>query len=197
MERDHPPHQGQIFGFINLPSHTNIFYFHQGRILHTKAFATSTTATTVDDGGKPTRSTDLDNTTKHNCAMTKEKYVIFAILVLGLCPGLQHGTRQCKLSFLNMILDNFVTLTNLDAVYLLDEPTDKHAIACILARFSLLMLGADALTPVIAEKVWGQDDIPRTTPRWPEGRSRHHLPPPHLISLCGQQCLSSLAHHLF
>jgi hypothetical protein len=41
----------------------------------------------------------------------------------------------------------FVTLTNLAAVYLLDEPTHKRArVAHILARFSLL------------EHVWGQDD---------------------------------------
>ncbi len=66
--------------------------------------------------------------------MTKEEYVTFAIIVLGLRPGLQHGTRQTGSSLLNMLLDNFVTLTNLTAVYLLDEPTDKRALACILAR---------------------------------------------------------------
>ncbi len=54
-----------------------------------------------------------------------------------------------------MLLDNFVTLTNLTAVYLLDEPTDKHTLACILARLSLLMLGTDALTSAIVERVWG------------------------------------------
>ncbi len=59
-----------------------------------------------------------------------------------------------------MLLDDFVTLTNLAAVYLLDEPTDMHALAHIMARFSLLMLGADALsTPAIVERVWGQDDV--------------------------------------
>ncbi len=51
-----------------------------------------------------------------------------------------------------------VTLTNLDADYLLAKPTDKRALACILARFSLLMLGADALTPAIIEQLWGQDN---------------------------------------
>jgi hypothetical protein len=58
-----------------------------------------------------------------------------------------------------MLLEDFVTLTNLDAVYLLSKSTNKHAMACILARFSLLMLGADALTPVIVEGVWGKDDF--------------------------------------
>jgi hypothetical protein len=35
------------------------------------------------------------------------------------------------------------------------------------------------------------------TPWWPEGRSCNYLPAPHLASLCGQQHLSSVAHHLF
>ncbi len=93
--------------------------------------------------------------------MTKEEYATFAVIVLGLCPGLQHGTRQTGRSLLNMLLDNFVTLTNLTAVYPLDEPTDKRTLARILAWFSLLMLGADTLTPSIIERVWGQDDVVR------------------------------------
>jgi hypothetical protein len=67
-----------------------------------------------------------------------------------------------------MFLDDFVTLTNLAAVYLLDEPTDKHALACILARFSLLMLGTDALTPIV-EHVWGQDNVVRQQLGGPRG----------------------------
>ncbi len=119
------------------------------------AFAVSTTAMTVGKGGKPKRSTKLDDATGHNCAMMKEEHVTFAILVFGLCPGLQHSTRQSKRSLLNMLLEDFVTLTNLDAVYLLNKPTDKCALACILARFSLLMLDADAFTPAIVKRVWG------------------------------------------
>jgi hypothetical protein len=64
--------KGEIFGFVNytlLHQHLN---FHQGRVLHTKAFTVSTTATTVGDSGKPKGSTELDNVTGHNCAMTKE-----------------------------------------------------------------------------------------------------------------------------
>jgi hypothetical protein len=91
--------------------------------------------------------------------MTKEEYVTFAIIVLGLRPGLQHGARQTGRSLLNMLLDDFVTLTNLATVYLLDEPTDKRALARILARFSPLMLGADTLTPAIVKRVRGQDDV--------------------------------------
>jgi hypothetical protein len=44
-----------------------------------------------------------------------------------------------------MLLDDFVTLTNLAAVYLLNEPTYKRALSRILACVSLLMLGADTL----------------------------------------------------
>jgi hypothetical protein len=163
------PIKSEIFGFINSPISYQHFYFHQGHILPTKAFTVGTTARTVGNSGKPKESTELNNATGHNCAITKEEYVTFAILVLGLCPGLQHGTRQSKLSFLNMLLDNFVTLTNLDAVYLLDEATDKCALACILACFSLLMLDADTLTPAIVEQVWGQDDTVQQHPGGPRG----------------------------
>jgi hypothetical protein len=52
-----------------------------------------------------------------------------------------------------------VTLTSLTNVYLLDKPTDKRALARILAHFSLLMLGRDALTPAIVERMWGQDNV--------------------------------------
>ncbi len=153
------PINGEIFGFVNYTISYRHLYFHQDRVLHTKAFTVSTTVMTVGDGDKPKGSTELDNVTGHNCVMTKEEYTTFAMIVLGLRPGLQHGTRQTKRSLLNMLLENFATLTNLTAVYLLDEPTEKHTLACILAHFSLLMLGADALTPVIIEHVWGQDDI--------------------------------------
>jgi hypothetical protein len=63
------------------------FYFHQGHILHTKAFAPSTTATTVGDGGNPRGSTELDEVTGHNCNMSQEDYLVVAMLVLGLWPG--------------------------------------------------------------------------------------------------------------
>jgi hypothetical protein len=152
------PIKGEIFGFVNYTLSYQHFYFHQDRVLHTKAFAVCTTATTVGDGSKPKGSTELDDVTGHNCAMTKEEYTTFAVTVLGLRPGLQHETER---SLLNMLLDNFVTLTNLATVYLFHEPTDKCTLARILACFSLLMLGADALTPTIVEHVWGQDNIVR------------------------------------
>jgi hypothetical protein len=131
------PIKGEIFGFINSPISYHHFYFHQDHILHTKAFAISTTAMTVGNGGKPKGSTKLDDATGHNCAMTKEEYVTFAILVLGLCPGLQHGTRQREHSFLNMLLDNFVTLPTLMLLISLTSPqtnTPLHA-SCPISPF--------------------------------------------------------------
>ena len=81
-----------------------------------------------------------------------------------------------------MFLDDFVTLTNLAAVYLLNEPTDKRALAHILARFSLLMLGADALTPAIVERMWGQEHVVHQQLGGPKGN---------LAIIC--LCLISLA----
>jgi hypothetical protein len=91
-----------------------------------------------------------------------------------------------------MLIGNFVTLTSLAAVYLLDKPTDKRALARILARFSLLMLGADALTPAIVEHVWGQDNVVRQQLGGPRGdlaiiRRRLILP----------ACVSNNACHLW
>jgi len=150
------PIKGEIFSYINSTISCQQFYFHQGSVFHTKAlFTTSTTATTsVGDGDKSKGSTELDNTTGHNCTMPKDKYTSFAILMLGLYPGLQKGTRWSKCSFLNIFIDNFVTLTNLDDVFLLDEPTEKQAITRLLAWFSLLVLGIDALIPAIIEPMW-------------------------------------------
>jgi hypothetical protein len=52
-----------------------------------------------------------------------------------------------------------VVLTNLTAVFTLNEPNDRHGLARILARFSLLMLGAKTLTPTIIEQVLGTNPI--------------------------------------
>jgi hypothetical protein len=163
MERNHSPDQRSNLWLHQLYTFISTLLFSSRPCLHTKAFAVSTTATAVGDGGKPKGSTELDDITGHNCTTTKakEEYTTFAVAVLGLRPGLQHGTRQTERSLFNMLIDDFVTLTNLAAVYLLNEPTDKRALAHILAHFSLLMLGADALTPTIVERVWGQDDVVR------------------------------------
>jgi hypothetical protein len=133
-------------------------YYHQGCVLHTNAFAPSTTATTIGGQGKPKGSTKLNAMTGCNCAMTEDnKYTIFFILVLGLWQGKLDGTKQSERSFLNMLLNEYVSISDLTTVFALNKPTDQCALAHILTRFSLLPLGATALTPTITGKVWGQN----------------------------------------
>jgi hypothetical protein len=91
--------------------------------------------------------------------MMKEDYITFAIIVLGVCPGKTHGDRLSKGSFVNLLLCVFVVLTNLTAVFTLNEPNDRRGLARILARFSSLMHGAKSLTPKIIEQVWGTKPI--------------------------------------
>ena len=98
------------------------------------AFALSTTATTVGNGGNPRGSTELDDATGHNCAMSLDEYTLFATLILGLCPGETHGTMRCTGSFVNMLLGDFVSLVNLTAVSPPNESLDRKALVRILAR---------------------------------------------------------------
>ncbi len=58
-----------------------------------------------------------------------------------------------------MLLEDFVVNSNLTAVFALDEPDDRCTLACRLARLSLLLLGADALTPKFFAKVWGENEV--------------------------------------
>jgi hypothetical protein len=113
------------------------------------------------DGGKPRGSTELDAITEHNCGMTKDDYITFTIIVLWVCPSKTHGNQLSKGFFVNLLLCGFVVLTNLTAVFTLNKPNDGRGLAKILARFSLLMLGAKALTPKIIERVWGTNPIVR------------------------------------
>ncbi len=69
------PIKGEIFGFIKSTISYHQFYFCQGRVLHAKAFAISTTTITVGNGGKPKGSTKLNDANGQNCAMTKKEYV--------------------------------------------------------------------------------------------------------------------------
>jgi hypothetical protein len=153
------PIKAWVVGFLGYHISYKHFYFHQSRVLHTKAFATSTIASTVDNGGKPKGSTELNTVCGHNCAMMADEYAIFILLVLGLCLGKQHGTERSECSFVNMLLKDFVTISNLTAVFALNKPEDRCALARMLARFSLLLLGAEALTPKIIANVWGQNDM--------------------------------------
>ncbi len=84
--------RGWAYGYLGYHIFYKHFYFHQSHVLHTKAFAPSTTATTTGDGGKP-QSIELDDVTGHNCAMPQDKYVIFTMLVLGVWPRKMHGNK--------------------------------------------------------------------------------------------------------
>ncbi len=150
-----------MLGYLGFTISYRHFYFHNDQVLQTKVFSASTTATTIGNDGEPHRSTELDAITGHNCAMTKDDYTIFAIVVLGVCPGRTHGDRPSKDSFVNLLLCDYVVLTNLTAVFALNETSNRHGLAQILTHFSLLMLGAKALTQRIIEQVWGSNPIIR------------------------------------
>ena len=60
-----------------------------------------------------------------------------------------------------MLLEDFVVISNLTAVFALGEPDDRRFLACRLACFSFLLLGADALTPRIISRVWGENEVVR------------------------------------
>jgi hypothetical protein len=101
-----------------------------------------------------------------------------SFLVLGLCPGKQHGTEQSERSFMNMLLEDFVMITNLTAVFALNKPDNRPALACMLTHLSLLLLGAEALTTKIIPKVWGQNDMICRNLGGPHGNldlTRHQL----------------------
>ena len=101
--------------------------------------------------------------------MDNEEFDMFARLVLGLSLGKQHGTEPNERSLVNMLLEDFVVITNLTAAFALDEPNDRRTLARRLARFSLLLLGADALTPNIVARVWGENDVVCRTLGGPRG----------------------------
>jgi hypothetical protein len=91
-----------------------------------------------------------------------------------------------------MLLEDFVSISNLTAVFTLNEPTDRKALARMLARFFILLLGADAITPTIIDQVWGQDDTARSK----LGGSRGNLALicRHLTSLA---CVANNTYHLW
>ena len=73
--------------------------------------------------------------------MTTKDYMIFSLIVLRTQRGAKHyGEKPNDDSFLNMLLCDYVCLTNLSAFFRLNEEGTRQEIAQILARFSLLML---------------------------------------------------------
>jgi hypothetical protein len=61
----------------------------------------------------------------------------------------------------NITRSKCVTAVNLSVLFRFDENGTRRDIAQILARFSLLMLGAEALTLRIVERVWGSNPVTR------------------------------------
>ena len=89
---------------------------------------------------------------------------MFAHRALGLRPTTKlHGTAPSEL------LEDFVVISNLTSVFALDEPDDRRTLARRLARFSLLPLGADALTSKIVARVWGENEVVRRNLGGPRG----------------------------
>jgi hypothetical protein len=87
---------------------------------------------------------------------------MFASIVLRTRTGATYySEKPSDGSFINMLLCDYVYLTNLSAFFRLNEEGTRQEISRILARFSLLMLGAKALTPRIIERVWGSNSIVR------------------------------------
>jgi hypothetical protein len=94
------PIKAWVIGYLGYHISYKHFFFHQSCVLLTKAFATSTTTSTVGDDGMPRGSTELDAICGSNCAMEKDEFYMFAQLVLGLCPSKQHGTKPSPVNAL-------------------------------------------------------------------------------------------------
>ena len=117
-------------GFHNAIISYMHYYFHNERVLLTQAFASSTTATTVGDGGQPRGSTELDDETGHNCRMSNKEFQMFAHLVLGLNSGdYDEGFAQTDHSFLNMLLNDYNNITNLNPTIHNEIEGDRRALA--------------------------------------------------------------------
>jgi hypothetical protein len=79
------------------------------------------------------------------------------------------GHKQRNHFFINMLLANFAAITNLHPVIHNQIADDQQALACALARCTLLLTGSDALTPSIIQLVWGANDTIWKTLGGPRG----------------------------
>jgi hypothetical protein len=169
------PLRATVMGFNGMTILYGHYYFHQDQVLLTHAFATSMTATTVGDRGKPRGSTEFDNESGHNCCTTNAEFQTFAHLVLGLDSTQDSmgtgnkGHKQRDHSFVNMLLADFATITNLHPVISSKIADNRQALACALAWCTLLLLGSDTLTPSIIQRVWGANDTIWKTLGGPRG----------------------------
>ena len=64
------------------------YYFKNKQVLCTRAFSTSSVATTINNGAFPPGSTELNDATGHNSKMSKTLYKAFCHHVLGLPSNL-------------------------------------------------------------------------------------------------------------
>jgi hypothetical protein len=101
----------------------------------------------------------------------KFEYLVFGLDSLSYFGSNKHseGFKQTKYSFLNMILSNFVTITNLYPVITHKIEGDHHLLAQALTQCTLLLIGANALTPSIIQQVWGANETVRRNLGGPRG----------------------------
>jgi hypothetical protein len=122
MERHDTSPTGYCYGINGMTISYGHYYFHQDCVPLTHAYTTSTTATTVGDGGDPRGSAELNNKSGHNCRMTDAEFRIFAHLVLGLDSAHDSidtgskGHKQRDRSYVNMLLTDYAMITNLHPV---------------------------------------------------------------------------------
>jgi hypothetical protein len=92
--------------------------------------------------------------------MTPKEFQDFGLLVLGLNMHSSsfgprkhsHGFKQTEGSLLNLLLNDFAVITNLHPVINHNIEGDRSSLARALARCTLLLIGAKALTPNIIQK---------------------------------------------
>jgi hypothetical protein len=138
------------------------YYLKNEHVLCTRVFSVVAVATTIDNGASPLGSTELNDEMGHNCKMSKEIYTSFGLLVLGLNHN-SWATACTEHAFCNLLIQDINAMMNYwdtdnyvnGAPVLL--PDNRLDMACILARLTPLLTGADACTPNIINSVWGDD----------------------------------------
>jgi hypothetical protein len=151
------------------------YYFESEQVLCMQAFSTSAVATTIDNGAFPPGSTECNDDTGHNCKMPKALYKAFCHHVLGLPPN-SWTSHQTEMAFCNLIiqdLDAMMFYYDTDCYNINQVPFsylgDQKDMARILARLTLLLVGADACTTHIINSVWGEDNDAWLTLGGPQG----------------------------
>jgi hypothetical protein len=106
--------------------------------------------------------------------MSKEIYTSFGLLILGLNHD-SWATARTELAFRNLLIQDIDAMmyywdtnnyVNGASVLLPDNHLDK---ACIHARLTLLLTGADACTPHIINSVWCDNKNARLVLGGPRG----------------------------